>query len=278
MFYPDQDSVRHIIDVALAEDIGKGDLTSEAIVNESDTLKLVMTNREDLVVAGIKIAEQIFQRLAPDSKIECLVDDADKLSEGTIMMTIEGTAGGILTAERTALNMVQFLSGIATETRRYVEAIAGTQAILLDTRKTVPGLRILSKYASKIGGATNHRMCLDDGILIKDNHIALVGSVSKAVKIAQRSGLLNIEVECDSLQQVREALDAGANKILLDNMCIQDLRKAVQFCDGQVSLEASGGVNLINIRAIAETGVDYISVGRLTQSAPSVDIGLDLAN
>lgn len=272
----DQAIVNRVIDAALAEDIGRGDLTSQATLPENTQLSLVMAAREKLVVVGLMIAEQVFLRLAPDARILRLVEEGDKVKAGAHLMTLEGPARGLLTAERTALNLVQLLSGIATKTRRFVDAIDGTGAVLLDTRKTIPGLRVLSKYATRMGGATNHRMRLDDGVLIKDNHIAVVGSAAKAVEMAKQAGLKDIEVECDTLDQIAEALDAGADKILLDNMSNKQLRKAVKMAGGRIPLEASGGVNLKTIRGIAETGVDFISVGRITQSAPAVDIGLDL--
>ena len=278
MTYPDSDAVNRIIEYALEEDIGQGDLTSAAVLGEGERLQLVMATREEIVVAGLNIAGQIFCRLAPDAKIQYQVRDADKLAPGTLLMTLDGPAHGLLTAERTALNLVQMLSGIATETRRYVEAIDGTGVVLLDTRKTIPGLRALSKYAAAMGGAINHRMRLDDGVLIKDNHIAVAGSVANAVKLAQQAGLNDIEVECDTLEQVSEALEGGADRILLDNMSNDMLCKAVKMTAGRIPLEASGGVDLETVRAIAETGVDFISVGRITQSARAVDIGLDLAS
>ncbi len=275
MIFPDQISVNRIIEHALEEDIGSGDLTSEAVLGEEEWLQLMMVPREEIVVVGLDIASQVFCCLAPETKIQCQVKDGDKMTPGTLLMTLDGPARGLLTAERTALNLVQMLSGIATETRRYVDAINGTGVVLLDTRKTIPGLRALSKYAVAMGGATNHRMRLDDGVLIKDNHVAVAGSVAKAVSLAQQAGLRDIEVECDTLEQVVEALDAGADRILLDNMNNEMLRKAVKSTAGRAPLEASGGVNLKTVRAIAETGVDFISVGSITQSASAVDIGLD---
>ncbi len=272
----DQDSINRLIDAALEEDIGQGDLTSAATLGEDTRLNLVMATREDISVAGLDIAEQIFRRLAPEANIQSLVSDGDRVSRGALLMTLEGPARGLLSAERSALNIVQMLSGIATETRRYVDAIDGTGAVLLDTRKTIPGLRALSKYATRMGGATNHRMRLDDGVLIKDNHIAVTGSVANAVELSKKAGLKDIEVECDTLDQVVEALDAGTDKILLDNMNNDQLRSAVEVTAGRIPLEASGGVNLATVRAIAETGVNFISVGRITQSSPAVDIGLDL--
>jgi nicotinate-nucleotide pyrophosphorylase (carboxylating) len=235
-----------------------------------------METREDIIVAGLHIAGQVFKRLAPDVYIQCLSKDGSRVKSGGRLMTLEGPAQPLLSAERTALNIVQILSGIATETGRFVDTLAGSGAILLDTRKTIPGLRVLSKYATSMGGATNHRMRLDDGVLIKDNHIAVAGSVDKAVKMAQQAGLKDIEVECDTLVQVEQALTAGADKILLDNMSNDNLRAAVEMSGGRIPLEASGGVNLKTIRAIAVTGVDFISVGHITQSAGAVDIGLDI--
>ena len=278
MTYPDQITVSRIIKDALEEDIGKGDLTSAAVLGEREWLQLVMATREEIVVAGLDIAAQIFCLLAPDTKIKFLVKDGDKLIPGTLLMTLDGPARGLLTAERTALNLVQILSGIATETRRYVDAIQGTGVVILDTRKTIPGLRAFSKYAAAVGGATNHRMRLDDGVLIKDNHVAVAGSVANAVSLAQKAGLKDIEVECDTLEQVTEALEGGADRILLDNMSNDMLCKAVKMTAGRVPLEASGGVGLETVRAIAVTGVDFISVGSITQSARAVDIGLDLTS
>jgi nicotinate-nucleotide pyrophosphorylase (carboxylating) len=238
-----------------------------------------MRTRQDVVLAGIDVAAAVFRRLDPKAKIEILARDVERLGPGAVLARIEGEAAGLLTAERTALNIVQILSGIATLTRAYVERIAGTRARLLDTRKTLPGLRALSKYATRMGGATNHRHRLDDGILIKDNHVAVAGSVGEAVRRAKaaRTGIADVRAECETLDQVREALAAGADSILLDNMDVAGLRRAVALVAGRVPLEASGGVTLENIRAVAETGVDFISTGRITQAAPAADIGLDIA-
>ena len=210
-------------------------------------------------------------------KIHCEVnaEDGIKVSEGTHLVQVQGPAIELLASERTAINILQHLSGIATLTRQYVKKIEGTGAILLDTRKTIPGLRELAKYATKVGGATNHRMRLDDGILIKDNHVAVAGSVSEAVRRAKAKHVNNIEVECDSLNEVSEALQAGANSILLDNMDAKTCAKAVELVAGRVPTEASGNINLNTIREIAETGVNFISVGRLTHSARAMNIGLD---
>ncbi|MEZ7879935.1 MAG: carboxylating nicotinate-nucleotide diphosphorylase [Rhodospirillales bacterium] len=267
------------VGVALAEDIGQGDLTTRATVPGDAQLKASMVAREYMVVAGMPIVEEIVKRLVPNARIKILATDGTAVSPGDVLVELEGPAEGLLTAERTALNSVQFLSGIATLTNAYVTEILGTKATLLDTRKTVPGLRNLSKYAVRCGGGTNHRIRLDDGILIKDNHIAVAGDIATAVRAAKsyNFGGIKIQAECDTLEQVQEALDAGADSLLLDNMPPPVLRQAVDLIQGQIPLEASGGVNLKTIRAIAETGVDFISVGAITQRAPAVDIGLDIA-
>jgi len=267
------------VDVALAEDIGQGDLTTRATVPGDAQLKASMVARENMVVAGMPIVEEIVKRLVPNATIKILAPDGTAVSTGDVLVELKGPAEGLLTAERTALNSVQFLSGIATLTNAYVTKISGTKATLLDTRKTVPGLRNLSKYAVRCGGGTNHRIRLDDGILIKDNHIAVAGDIATAVLAAKSHdfGGIKIQAECDTLGQVQQALDAGADALLLDNMPPPVLRQAVAFIQGRIPLEASGGVNLNTIRAIAETGVDFISVGAITQRAPAVDIGLDIA-
>ena len=236
-----------------------------------------MAARQDMVAAGLPVVREVFRRLAPAAALGVETSDGSPIGAGTVMMRIEGPARGLLSGERVALNFVQVLSGIATLTRAYVQRIAGTGTVLLDTRKTVPGLRALSKYATALGGARNHRLRLDDGVLIKDNHIAVCGGVEQAVARARAAGLTAIEVECDTLAQVTEALGAGAGRILLDNMTPDALRRAVTLAGGRVPLEASGGVTLDTIRAIAETGVDYVSVGAITHSAPAVDVGIDLA-
>ena len=261
----------------LAEDLGEGgDVTSAATIPADARFTAEMNCREPIVVAGIAIAEAFFRRLDPHAEIETLVADGDAIAAGSVMMRLTGRARAMLTAERSALNTLQRLSGIATLTRRYVEAIAGTGATLLDTRKTIPGLRLLDKYAARMGGADNHRMRLDDGLLIKDNHVGVAGDVAEAVRRARAANIgLQVQVEVDRVEQIEPALAAGAERLLLDNMPPPILREAVALVAGRVPLEASGGVNLDTIRAIAETGVDFISVGRITQSAPAVDIGLD---
>ena len=205
-----------------------------------------------------------------------VASDGDKVDAGKVLMRLEGNARAMLAAERSALNTLQHMSGIATLTRQYVDRIDGTGATLLDTRKTIPGLRLLEKYAARMGGAENHRMRLDDGLLIKDNHVAVAGGVGEAVRAAKAANTgFPVQVEVDRIDQIEPALEAGADRLLLDNMPPPVLREAVALVAGRVPLEASGGVNLDTIRAIAETGVNYISVGRITQSAPAVDIGLD---
>jgi nicotinate-nucleotide pyrophosphorylase (carboxylating) len=262
--------------MTLAEDIGEGgDRTSAAVIPADAMLSAVMDTRDSVTIAGLPIAAAFFRALDPDCTIEMLARDGNKAAAGTGLMRISGNARALLTAERSALNTVQHLTGIATLTRAYVNAIAGTGAILLDTRKTLPGLRLLEKYATRMGGATNHRMRLDDGVMIKDNHIAVAGGVEAAVRAAKAAGLRDIVVEVDSIDQIAPALAAGADRLLLDNMPPSLLRAALAVIGGRVPTEASGGVNLQTIRAIAETGVTYISVGRITQSAPAADIGLD---
>ena len=261
----------------LDEDLGTGgDVTSKATISERARFSAVMNCREPIVVAGIDIAIAFFRKLDPDVAVEKLANDGDAVAPESELLRLEGKARAMLSAERSALNTLQHLSGIATLARRYVAKIEGTGAILLDTRKTIPGLRAIEKYAARMGGAQNHRMRLDDGLLIKDNHVGVAGGVADAVRAAKAfdSGL-QIQVEVDRLDQIEPALEAGADRLLLDNMNPETLRQAIAIVAGRVPLEASGGVNLETIRGIAETGVDYISVGRITQSAPAVDIGLD---
>jgi nicotinate-nucleotide pyrophosphorylase (carboxylating) len=260
----------------LAEDLGEGgDITSAAVIPAEARFTGVMDSRDAIVVAGLGIAEAFFRALDPDVKIELLVDDGQRVPAGTDLMRLEGSARAMLTAERSALNTVQRLSGIATMTRGYVDKIVGTGVTLLDTRKTIPGMRRLEKYATKMGGATNHRMGLWDAAMIKDNHVAVAGSVGEAVRRAKAAGIASIIVEVDRVDQIEPALAAGATHLLLDNMDAPTLRGAVTLVGGRVPTEASGGVRLDTIRALADTGVTYVSVGRLTQSAPAADIGLD---
>ncbi|MFD0846730.1 carboxylating nicotinate-nucleotide diphosphorylase [Sphingosinicella xenopeptidilytica] len=263
----------------LAEDLGDaGDITSAAVIPADARFHGVMDSRDAIVVAGLDIAAAFFRSLDAGVEIEMLAKDGDRVAAGTDLMRLSGLARAMLTAERSALNTVQHLSGIATLTRRYVDAIAGTGAILLDTRKTIPGLRVLEKYATRMGGAQNHRMGLWDAAMIKDNHVAVAGGVGEAVRRAKDAGIASIILEVDRVDQIEPGLAAGATHLLLDNMNVTDLRAAVALVAGRVPTEASGGVNLDTIRGIAETGVTYVSVGRITQSAPAADIGLDLAS
>ena len=263
----------------LGEDLGAGgDVTSKATIPADARFTADMNCREPIVVAGLEIAAAFYRELDPEVTIDQLSEEGERVAARTVLMRLSGNARAMLSAERPALNTVQHLSGIATLTRRYVDAIDGTGAVVIDTRKTVPGLRVLEKYAVRMGGAQNHRMRLDDGVLIKDNHVAVCGGVAEAVRAAKAANTgLQIQVEVDRIAQIEPALAAGADRLLLDNMPPPVLREAVALVAGRVPLEASGGVNLDTIRAIAETGVDFISAGRITQSAPAVDIGLDYA-
>ncbi|MBT5186988.1 MAG: carboxylating nicotinate-nucleotide diphosphorylase [Kordiimonadaceae bacterium] len=277
-----KEELRYFITAALDEDIGAGDLTTLATIPADAQLKADMNARETMVIAGIDIAAKIIHTVDSAIKVEIMVQDGVEVTAGNVIMRLEGNARNILTAERSALNVLQHLSGIATLTRQYVKEIEHTDCRLLDTRKTIPMYRKLAKYASRMGGAMNHRMRLDDGILIKDNHIASIGSVEKAITAAKEYGstrsTIGITVECDTLDQAAEAVNAGADRLLLDNMTLDMLEVVVAKYKDQVKLEASGGITLETIKLIAETGVDYISVGRITQSAPAVDIGLDYLN
>lgn len=269
----------------LDEDLGVGvegggkDVTSESVIPADARFAGVMDSRDAIVVAGLPLAEAFFRALDPDVAIEALAHDGDKVAPGTDLMRLEGNARAMLTAERSALNIVQHLSGIATMANAYVTAMRGPggnpSCTLLDTRKTLPGLRVLEKYATRQGGAQNHRMGLWDAAMIKDNHVAVAGSVGEAVRRARDAGVKPIICEVDRLDQIEPALDAGAHHLLLDNMSPAVLAQAVEMVAGRVPTEASGGINLDTIAAKAASGVDYCSVGRLTQSAPAADVGLD---
>jgi nicotinate-nucleotide pyrophosphorylase (carboxylating) len=250
-------------------------VTSESVIPADMRFAGVMDSRDAIVVTGLPIAAAFFKHIDPAIEIEMLAHEGQGVEAGADLMRIRGKARAMLTAERSALNTVQHLSGIATMTRRYVMAIRGTGCTLLDTRKTIPGLRILEKYATRMGGATNHRMGLWDAAMIKDNHVAVAGGVAEAVRRAKDAGVERIILEVDRIEQIEPGLAAGATHLLLDNMDVDELKEAVKLVAGRVPTEASGGVTLETIRAKAETGVTYISVGRLTQSAPAADIGLD---
>ena len=262
----------------LGEDLSSGgDITSMATIPADALFAGAMDSRDAITVAGLPLAALFFRALDPAMDIEILVEEGARVPAGSDLVRLSGHARAMLTAERSALNTVQHLSGIATMTRQYVDALDGTGAILLDTRKTIPGLRVLEKYATRMGGASNHRMGLWDAAMIKDNHVAVAGSVEEAVRRAVDAGIERIIVEVDRVAQVEPALAAGATHLLLDNMSLDELRASVALVGGKVPTEASGGVRLDTIRDIGATGVTYVSVGRLTQSAPAADIGLDFA-
>jgi nicotinate-nucleotide pyrophosphorylase (carboxylating) len=269
--------VDRLIDLWLSEDIGYCDLTAQLMIDEDAKATFHMNARESMVIAGIGIAQRIFQRYDPTLSVTALVKDGMRVDKGTRLLTVSGSARSIVTAERPTLNILQRMCGIATETARYRAEIEGTSACLIDTRKTTPGLRMLEKHAVVCGGGVNHRLGLDNGVMLKDNHIAVAGSITNAVKRARQKLpiLTKIEVECDRLEQVREAADAGADVIMLDNMPVAQMPEAVRIVAGRAKIEASGGIRIDTIRAIAMTGVDYISTSKITQSAPAVDIGLD---
>lgn len=265
----------------LAEDLGEGlpggghDVTSESVIPPDARFSGVMDSRDAIRVAGLPVAEAFFRALDPAMEIELLVSEGDAVDPGTDLMRLTGNARAMLTAERAALNTVQHLSGIATMVADYVAAMDNSDCILLDTRKTIPGLRHLEKYAVRMGGGSNHRMGLWDAAMIKDNHVLVAGSVGEAVRRAVEAGVQEIICEVDRIDQIEPALAAGATRLLLDNMEPDTLREAVALVNGRVPTEASGGINLRTIKAKAATGVDYVSVGRLTQSAPAADVGLD---
>ena len=264
---PDPEEIRRAVLAALAEDIGSGDVTTLAVVPENSSLAVAMRAREPLVLAGLPLAESVFRELSSSVRIEALARDGQHANAGETLLRISGDARAILTGERVALNFVQRLSGIATITAQFVDATKGTHAQILDTRKTTPGLRRLEKYAVTCGGGANHRFGLFDMVLIKDNHLAALrnaepNAIAAAVRAARaKYPQLKIEVEADNLEQVEKAVEAGADLVLLDNMTLVQLRLAVQKCKGHAKTEASGGVNLSTVRAIAETGVDFISAG-----------------
>ena len=264
---------------ALAEDVGAGDLTSEGVLDAEATCRAEILLREPGIVCGLPAAEAVFRALDPGIRFEPHAADGDRIDDTpAALAAVEGSARGILTGERTALNLLGRLSGVASLSRRYADAIEGTGAVVLDTRKTTPGLRALEKYAVRCGGATNHRLGLDDDILVKDNHLRLAGGVRAAVERLRSSApSFPVEVEAETLGDVREALDAGADRILLDNMPLEVMREAVRLAAGRAKLEASGGVSLETVRAIAETGVDFVSVGALTHSARSLDVSLEVS-
>ena len=274
--------IRSVIENALSEDIGPGDITTSLLIAEDQIAEGFITAEEDVIAAGILVAEEVFKTLDPDAVFETLARDGESISAGTKIIRVQGKAKALLTGERVALNFLQRLSGIATLSRRYAEAVKGLPVRLIDTRKTTPGLRILEKYAVRIGGCRNHRFGLFDGILIKENHIALTSGVGVATNIVRDKSphTIKVEVEVKNLEEVREAAEGGADIIMLDNIDIPMMREAVgiirNYKDKEIMIEASGGMGLDNVRDVALTGVDLISVGALTHSSSWVNISMDI--
>ncbi len=275
----DRDLVAEVISRALAEDLGAaGDITTIATISADAVASAAIVPRQDGVVAGLPVAALVFETVSQARLlVETRVADGATVEPGQVLAVVSGPIRDLLTAERTALNLLGHLSGVATATRQWTDALAGTKAAVRDTRKTMPGLRALEKYAVRMGGGVNHRMSLSDAALVKDNHVAAAGGVVQAFEAVRRAypGVA-LEIEVDDLEQLREVIDAGADLVLLDNMSLADMRAAVEFVRGRAFLEASGGLLLSNARAVADTGVDYLSVGALTHSAPVLDIGLDI--
>jgi nicotinate-nucleotide pyrophosphorylase (carboxylating) len=268
-----------VLEAALREDLGWGDLTGSLVLDEGATCVGELAFREGGVIAGLPVVERVFALIDPRIAMTRLAAEGSQASAGDVVSRIEGPARGILAGERVALNLIQRLSAIATATKRFVEKLAGTRTRLLDTRKTTPGLRALERYAVTLGGGRNHRFCLSDAVLIKDNHIAVAGSISEAVRRARRGAPVTatVEVEVETLFQVQEALAAGCDMLLLDNMSIQDLEQAVALVAGRVPVEASGGITLERVAAVARTGVDYVSSGAITRLAGFLDVALDVS-
>ena len=274
--------IEELVDHALAEDWAWGDVTTQALIPAEAEGQASFIAKSAGVVAGIEVVHLVFARVDPALKFRALLHDGDKLQRGTEIAVIEGKVGSILRGERVALNFLQRLSGIATETSRYVEAVRGTKARIVDTRKTTPGLRFLEKYAVRAGGGQNHRVHLGDGVLIKDNHLAALRArgldLKAAIDLAKKHAphTLKIEIEVTTFEEANEAVEAGADIVMLDNMSVEEMRRAVKSVGGRVLVEASGGVNLDNVKSVAETGVDLISVGALTHSVKALDISLEL--
>jgi nicotinate-nucleotide pyrophosphorylase (carboxylating) len=279
---PSSTQIEGIIDRALTEDLGKGDVTTDALISSDQQGIGFIVAKQEGILAGTGVTKQVFHRVDPELKVEILLEDGARVKSGTKVARVSGSIAGILKAERVALNLLQRLSGIASETNRYVDKVEGLPVRIMDTRKTTPGLRLLEKHAVKVGGGKNHRMNLGEGILIKDNHLATLRSqglnireiVAKARQNAPRRLLVEIEVR--AVSEALEAAEAGADIIMLDNMNLEDMRKAIQFVHGRALIEASGGITLDNVRAVAETGVNYISIGALTHSTRALDINLEL--
>lgn len=265
-----------VIENTLEEDLGSGDVTTDAIFSVDDTCEALIIAKEEGIIAGIPIAERVFQKLDPEVTVAQKLKDGEHVNPGDEILVIKGSIHAVLSGERLSLNLLQRMSGIATATSKYVAAISGYRTRILDTRKTAPGLRVLDKYAVSIGGGCNHRFGLYDAVLIKDNHIDFAGNISNAVEIVRNKyqSKFKVEVETSTLDEVREALKAGADIIMLDNMTVEMMKEAVRIINGKSITEASGGITLDNVRQIADTGVDFISVGAITHSSPALDIGL----
>ncbi|NQZ96336.1 MAG: carboxylating nicotinate-nucleotide diphosphorylase [Myxococcales bacterium] len=278
--FPAARTWRPLLELALSEDIGSGDVTGAVVLGRDDPGRSVVEARQDLVVCGLELVEAVFRAVDPTLVIRCLTRDGQLATPGEPLVEVSGRLVSILAAERTALNFLGRTSGIATHTRRFVNAVAGTGARIVDTRKTLPGWRSLDKYATAIGGGVNHRMGLYDGILLKDNHVAAAGGVELAVKnaLSRAPAALRVQVEVENLEQARAAVEAGADFLLLDNMSPRAMREVVDEFAHRAILEATGGVGLENVREIADTGVHRISIGALTHSAPSADVALELAD
>jgi nicotinate-nucleotide pyrophosphorylase (carboxylating) len=274
--------IDHLIDLACKEDIGTGDITTQILILPGLKTKAIILAKSEGVLAGIEVAKRVFLKLDPEMKFKILIKDSSPLKKGDIIAEVRGKAHAILTGERTALNFLQRLSGIATHTSQFLELVRDLSVLIIDTRKTTPGYRLLEKYAVRMGGGHNHRLNLADGILIKDNHLALLRTKGKTLKeaVAQAKKKaprgLKVEVETTNLDEVREAVSAGADIIMFDNMSPAMMRRGVKLLPKGIMSEASGGVNLENVRAIAETGVDFISIGALTHSSKTLDISLEL--
>ena len=271
-------STDDLIRLALEEDIGPGDITTDNIVAPDTRGKGTIVAKQDLVIAGLQVAEKVFHTLEPSVRFTTDFSDGDRIAAGTTVVRIAGTLRALLKGERTSLNFLQRLSGIATQARSYVDTVKGAAVKLVDTRKTTPGWRVLEKYAVRVGGASNHRMGLYDGVLIKDNHIAVAGGIARAVRTVRRSisHLVKVEVETASFEEVREALAAGADIIMLDNMDLEQIRKAVQIINNKALVEVSGGVTRQQLEELSRTGVDLISIGALTHSAVAVDLSMNI--
>jgi nicotinate-nucleotide pyrophosphorylase (carboxylating) len=273
-------TIEDLIQLALKEDIGPGDITTDNIIAADIQGKGIIVAKQDLVIAGLQVAEKVFKALEPTVDFATDVKDGDRVAAGATVVRVQGTLRTLLKGERTALNFLQRLSGIATQARAFVETVAGTSVKLVDTRKTTPGWRVLEKYAVRVGGAFNHRMGLYDGVLIKDNHIAVAGGISRAVQKARQaiSHLVKVEVETTTPEEVQEALAAGAEIIMLDNMDLDQIRQAVRMINKKALVEVSGGITREKLQDLAQTGVDLISIGALTHSAVAVDLSMRIVN